>query len=93
MVFLGAVVTGTLGLILGPRRWIQRLCKWILWITGGFLLLLTGALLSFTVAGAQRGEIETGAVLLFVNLLCFPLLCAFLGLLAVCVWRVCPSKG
>lgn len=93
MVLLGAGLAGAIGLFAGPQRWAQRLCRWALWVTGLFFLLLAGILLVFALAGAWRGETETGAVLLFINFLCFPLLCAFLGLLAVCVWRVSRSKG
>lgn len=93
MVLLGAGIAGVVGLIIGPRPWAQRLCKWNLWITGIFFLLLVGTLLIFTVAGTLRGEIETGYVLLFINLLCFPLLCALVGLLAVWFWRVSPPKS
>lgn len=93
MVFLGAGAAAVIGLITGPRHWAQRLCKWTLWTTGIFLLLLTGTLLIFALAGTLRGEVETGWILLFINLLCFPLFCAFFGLLAVWIWRVSPPRN
>jgi hypothetical protein len=93
MVFSGALLAGGIGLITGPRHWIRRLCKWNLWITGIFFALLAGTLLLFTLSAALRGEIESAPALLFINLLCFPLLLVFLLLLAVWFWRVSPPKG
>lgn len=93
MVFLGALATGVIGVIAGPRQWSRRLCKWNLWTTGIFLVLLAGTLLLFTLASALRGEIEIASVLLFVNLLCFPLLLVLVVLLAVWFWRISPPKA
>lgn len=88
---LGDVAATVLGLIAGPRPWIRRQCKWTLWISGIFLLLLAGTLLVFTLAATLRGDIETAPLFFFIIILCFPLLCAFLGLLAV--WFCCMSTG
>lgn len=92
VVFLSALIAVVIGLISGPRHWSRRLCRWNLWATGIFLALLIGTLLLFTLASVLRGEVEVASVLLFVNLLCFPLLLVFLILLTVWFWRLTPPK-
>jgi len=90
LVFLNAFGAGVIGLIAGPRRWTQRLCKWNLWATGVFLALLAGSLLCFALTGMYHAAVNPKAILLLVFVLCSPLLLIFLGLILVWFCRVAP---
>jgi hypothetical protein len=88
VIFLNAAVAAALGLVAGPRPWVQRFCRWTLWITGSFLALLGATLLAFAVAGIAHADVSPKSILLLVFLLCSPLLIAFLVLLTICLARV-----
>jgi len=92
MVFLSALVAGVIGLIAGPRHWTQRLLKWNLWVAGTFLALMAGILLCFALAGILHAKVATAPVLLFIFLLCSPLLIVLFGLLTIWLFRVSPAN-